>query len=66
MCVLLTCFVFPMTDQGKYDEAVACFKRSLAIKEQVYGENHLSMATGLSNLGILLKGRVFMLNKALR
>ena len=32
-------------------------KQSLAIKMKVYGEEHLSVATGLNNLALLLKAQ---------
>ena len=37
--------------QGKYDEAAAMNKKSLAIKIKTLGEEHPSVATTLVNLG---------------
>ncbi len=36
--------------QGKYDEAVALFKKSLGIDIKILGEEHPSVATTLVNL----------------
>ena len=54
---MLTCVVCAMADQGKYEEAEPLYKRSLAIREKVFGEDHPSVATTLNNLGSLLRGK---------
>ena len=44
----------PVTFQGKYEEAGPLYRRSLAIKEKVYGPDHPHVATGLNNWALLL------------
>ena len=44
--------------QGKLEEAEPLYKRSLAIKEKVYGSDHPSVATSLNNLAQLLSDQV--------
>jgi hypothetical protein len=45
--------------QGKYDEAIRLFKKSLAIRKQVLGAEHPDVATSLNNLAevYLAQGR---------
>ena len=47
-----------MADQGKYDEAKPNFERAVAIWKKALGAEHPDVATGLSNLGNLLMGKV--------
>ena len=47
-----------MAAQGKYGEAKPNFDRALAIWEKALGAEHPHVATGLINLGSLLKGKV--------
>jgi tetratricopeptide (TPR) repeat protein len=38
--------------QGKYDEAIAYYERSLRIKERAFGVDHINTAPTINNLGI--------------
>ncbi|CAM9244996.1 unnamed protein product, partial [Ectocarpus sp. 12 AP-2014] len=40
--------------QGKYEEAEAFYRRSLAIDEKVYGPDHPAVATDLNNRAVLM------------
>lgn len=40
---------FPVTFQGKYEEAETLYVRSLAIDEKAYGPDHPKVAIGLNN-----------------
>ena len=44
--------------QGKYDEAEPLYRESLAIDKKIYGDEHPSVATDLTNLAGLLKSQV--------
>ena len=39
----------------KYDEAKPLYEESLAIRKELYGNNHRAVATAMNNLGLLLK-----------
>ena len=39
-----------MCCQGKLDEALEWYKKSLAIKQQVYGDNHSKVAVAINNI----------------
>ena len=40
--------------QGKLDEATPLYKESLAIRKNVFGDEHPKVATALNNLAVLL------------
>src|SRR5262249_40802065 len=40
-------------DQGRYAEAEPLYKRALAIREKVLGDEHPEFAKGLNNLAVL-------------
>ena len=46
------------TAQGKFEEALALYKRSRAIGEKVYGPDHPEVATDLNNEALLLEDMV--------
>src|SRR5438046_1200583 len=46
--------VLKLLQSGKYAEATEIAKRSLALKEELYGRDHPEVATALINLGLLL------------
>ena len=46
------------TAQGKFEEALALYKRSRAIDEKVYGPDHPEVATDLNNEAVLLQKMV--------
>ena len=48
----------PVTFQGKYEEAEPLYRRSLAIREKVYGPDHPAVARGLNNWAALLETQV--------
>lgn len=49
---------FPVTFQGKFEEAEPLFIRLLAIDEKVHGPDHPEVSTDLNNLAALLKVQV--------
>ena len=44
--------------QGKFDEAKPLYEEAIAIWRKSYGDEHPSLATGLNDLGLLLKAQV--------
>ena len=51
------CFTTISQAQGKLDEAEEPTRRALAVWENALGPDHLTVATGLNNLALLLKVR---------
>lgn len=48
----------PVIFQGKYEEAEPMYARSLAIREDVYGPDHINVALGLNNWAEFLMSQV--------
>ena len=44
--------------QGKLDQALELYKKSLAIKQQVYGDDHPKVALGMNNMADLYRQQV--------
>ena len=44
--------------QGKLDQALELYMKSLAIRQQVYGDDHPKVATAMSNIAGLYKDQV--------
>ena len=44
--------------QGKLDKALELFMKSLAIRQQVYGDDHPKVATAMNNIAQLYKQQV--------
>lgn len=57
---LLLCLVLPFSHfcKGKYLDAMALFQRSLTIRKQVFGHDHLDVAQSLSKQGELEEAQV--------
>jgi len=50
----VVCVVFDFFSQGKFEEAVEVFERSIKIFQKALGPTHVDLATSLSNLGCVL------------
>ncbi len=44
--------------QGKYDESLEYYKRSLKMTERALGDDHPEVATTLNNIGLVLQSQV--------
>ena len=44
--------------QGKLNEALLLYEKSLAIRQQVYGDDHPKVAVAMNNIALLYKKQV--------